>query len=374
MAEWKECLLGDLITFQRGHDLPKSKMSGNGYPVVGSNGIIGFHNEYTTEYPSITVGRSGNVGKPYIVYGRSWSHNTTLYIKEFKGTDPVFIYYFLQTLDLGNYAGGSAVPTLNRNHIHSLNVRVPADVSTQEKIANTLKALDDKIDKNTDINKNLEQQAQVLFKAWFLDYEPWDGSVPDSWKHGKLGDFAEIKRGGSPRPIQEYLSDSGLRWLKISDVTSLQTPFVIDIKDHIIEAGLRKTVFLKAGSLVLSNSATPGVPKILDVDSCIHDGWLYFPESKFSKEYLYLYFKYIRQQLVNLSNGSVFNNLKTDILKRYPTILPDKETLRRFDDIVIPMFLQIQNLTRESHKLADMRDTLLPKLMSGKLDVSDIDI
>lgn len=374
MAEWKECLLGDLITFQRGHDLPKSKMSGNGYPVVGSNGIIGFHNEYTTEYPSITVGRSGNVGKPYIVYGRSWSHNTTLYIKEFKGTDPVFIYYFLQTLDLGNYAGGSAVPTLNRNHIHSLNVRVPADVSTQEKIANTLKALDDKIDKNTDINKNLEQQAQVLFKAWFLDYEPWDGSVPDSWKHGKLGDFAEIKRGGSPRPIQEYLSDSGLRWLKISDVTSLQTPFVIDIKDHIIEVGLRKTVFLKAGSLVLSNSATPGVPKILDVDSCIHDGWLYFPESKFSKEYLYLYFKYIRQQLVNLSNGSVFNNLKTDILKRYPTILPDKETLRRFDDIVIPMFLQIQNLTRESHKLADMRDTLLPKLMSGKLDVSDIDI
>ena len=155
MTEWKECLLGDLITFQRGHDLPKSKMSGNGYPVVGSNGIIGFHNEYTTEYPSITVGRSGNVGKPYIVYGRSWSHNTSLYIKEFKGTDPVFIYYFLQTLDLGNYAGGSAVPTLNRNHIHSLNVRVPADNSIQKIIANTLKVLDDKIDKNTAINKNL---------------------------------------------------------------------------------------------------------------------------------------------------------------------------------------------------------------------------
>lgn len=197
--------------------------------------------------------------------------------------------------------------------------------------------------------------------------------MPDSWNSGKLGDFAEIKRGGSPRPIQEYLSDSGLRWLKISDVTSLQTPFVIDIKDHIIEAGLRKTVFLKAGSLVLSNSATPGVPKILDVDSCIHDGWLYFPESKFSKEYLYLYFKYIRQQLVNLSNGSVFNNLKTDILKGYPTILPDTETLRHFDDIVMPMFLQMQNLTRESHKLADMRNALLPKLMSGELDVSDVD-
>ena len=198
--------------------------------------------------------------------------------------------------------------------------------------------------------------------------------MPDSWNCGKLGDFTVIKRGGSPRPIQEYLSDSGLRWLKISDVTSLQTPFVIDIKDHIIEAGLKKTVFLKAGSLVLSNSATPGVPKILDVDSCIHDGWLYFPESKFSKEYLYLYFKYIRQQLINLSNGSVFNNLKTDILKAYPTILPDTETLRRFDDIVQPIFLQMKNLTRESHKLTNMRDAFLPKLMSGKLDVSNINL
>ena len=224
------------------------------------------------------------------------------------------------------------------------------------------------------INENLQEQAQAIFKSWFLDYDPWNGCIPDHWINGKLGDFTVIKRGGSPRPIQEYLSDSGLRWLKISDVTSLQSPFVIDIKEHIIEAGLKKTVFLKAGSLVLSNSATPGIPKILDVDSCIHDGWLYFPESRFSKEYLYLYFIYIRQQLINLSNGSVFNNLKTDILKAYPTILPDEETLQRFDEIVKPIFLLIQNNTRELHRIAKMRDTLLPKLMNGEIDVENVRI
>lgn len=291
-------------------------------------------------------------------------------------TDPLFLFYLLKYNKdkIEGMGSGTTFKEVSGTTMKNIVVNVPTDKGVQEKIAAILGSIDDKIEENEQINKNLEQQAQALFKSWFLDYEPWDGSVPDSWNHGKLGDFAEIKRGGSPRPIQEYLSDSGLRWLKISDVTSLQTPFVIDIKDHIIEAGLRKTVFLKAGSLVLSNSATPGVPKILDVDSCIHDGWLYFPESKFSKEYLYLYFKYIRQQLVNLSNGSVFNNLKTDILKRYPTILPDKETLRRFDDIVIPMFLQMQNLTRESHKLADMRDALLSKLMSGELDISDINL
>ena len=278
--------------------------------------------------------------------------------------DKNYLYYLVCSPEIREPAIKSMVGSSGRQRVQTdvvknLEIDVPPLVE-QEKIGSFLKVFDDKIALNDRINNNLEQQAQALFKSWFLDYQPWSGSAPDSWNCGKLGDFTVIKRGGSPRPIQEYLSDSGLRWLKISDVTSLQTPFVIDIKDHIIEAGLKKTVFLKAGSLVLSNSATPGVPKILDVDSCIHDGWLYFPESKFSKEYLYLYFKYIRQQLINLSNGSVFNNLKTDILKAYPTILPDTETLRRFDDIVHPIFLQMKNLTRESHKLTNMRDALLP--------------
>ena len=218
-----------------------------------------------------------------------------------------YILYFLQMIKpylLQIAAGGATRNALTKSMIENLELEVP-DILSQKKIVSVLDDVQEKIRDNNEINKNLEQQAQALFKSWFLDYEPWDGFVPDSWNSGKLGDFAEIKRGGSPRPIQEYLSDSGLRWLKISDVTSLQTPFVIDIKDHIIEAGVRKTVFLKAGSLVLSNSATPGVPKILDVDSCIHDGWLYFPESKFSKEYLYLYFKYIRQQLVNLRYSTI---------------------------------------------------------------------
>lgn len=289
--------------------------------------------------------------------------------------DPTFLYYLVKynVRILQKNTHGSVFDTITRDTFSGIDIDIPP-IDAQRKIAGILRDLDDKIELNMKLNENLQQQAQALFNSWFLAYDPWNGVVPNSWTQGELGDFSEIKRGGSPRPIQEFLSDSGLRWLKISDVTSLQTPFVIDIKEHIIEEGLKKTVFLKAGSLVLSNSATPGIPKILDVDSCIHDGWLYFPKSRFSNEYLYLYFKYIRQQLVNLSNGSVFNNLKTDILKAYPTVLPDEDTLQRFDSIVKPMFLQIQNLTRESHKLTKLRDTLLPRLMSGELDVSALDL
>ena len=303
--------------------------------------------------------------------------NDVLVFRAKAGVSKRFLYYVLSDDTFFDYSmatsKGTKMPRGDKAAIMKYGVP-DFTYEEQEKIAGILEILDRKIRLNTEINQNLQQQAQALFNSWFLAYDPWNGVVPNSWTQGELGDFSEIKRGGSPRPIQEFLSDSGLRWLKISDVTSLQTPFVIDIKEHIIEEGLKKTVFLKEGSLVLSNSATPGIPKILDVDSCIHDGWLYFPKSRFSNEYLYLYFKYIRQQLVNLSNGSVFNNLKTDILKAYPTVLPDEDTLQRFDSIVKPMFLQIQNLTRESHKLTKLRDTLLPRLMSGELDVSALDL
>ena len=196
-----------------------------------------------------------------------------------------------------------------------------SSLTEQIKIGALLRSLDDKIELNNKINDNLQQQATALFESWFVNYEPWGGNQPSGWTNAPLGAFVEIKRGGSPRPIQNFLSDSGLRWLKISDVTSLSSPFVLEIKEHIKEEGLRKTVFLHAGELVLSNSATPGIPKILDVDTCIHDGWLYFPKSDLSKYYLYLFFKHIRKELVSLGNGSVFTNLKTDILKAFPARL-----------------------------------------------------
>ena len=229
--------------------------------------------------------------------------------------------------------------------------------------------IDYKIELNNKINENLERQATTLFESWFINYEPWDGIQPSEWANAPLGSFVEIKRGGSPRPIQDYLSDSGFRWLKISDVTSLNSPFVLEVKEHIKEEGLKKTVLLKAGELVLSNSATPGIPKILDVDSCIHDGWLYFPKSELSKYYLYLLFKHIRKNLVALGNGSVFTNLKTDILKAYPAVKADLATLQKFDSLVMPLFEGILNADRENLKLKAIRDTLLPKLMSGEIDI-----
>ena len=293
--------------------------------------------------------------------------------------NPKFVYYYLtqDKITEGLHAlaeqSVSAYPSIKPLDIGNVKIVLP-DLPTQEKIAGVLSSLDDKIELNNKINQNLEQQAQAIFKSWFVDFEPFGGKMPKDWRIGALGEYIKIKRGGSPRPIQNFITDKGYKWLKISDVTSLQTPFIYDIKESIKESGLNKTVLLKAGTLVLSNSATPGIPKILGIDSCIHDGWLYFPEAKFSNEYLYLFFKSIRKNLVSLGNGSVFTNLKTDILRNYQTVLPSESVLKNFDSIVKPIFSNIQNNTLENTNLTQLRDTLLPKLMSGEINVDDVEV
>ena len=293
-------------------------------------------------------------------------------------SDPAFIYYLatspsFREVAIKSMVGSSGRQRVQQDVLENLELILP-DYETQVRIGKVLSAFDDKIELNTQINHNLEEQAKAIFKSWFVDFEPFGYKAPCTWESGILGDFVEIKRGGSPRPIQNYLSNSGLRWLKISDATACPSPFLIDIKEHIKESGLSKTVLLNTGALVLSNSATPGIPKILDVDSCIHDGWLYFPKSKLSNEFLFLFFKHIRSNLVSLGNGSVFTNLKTDILKAYPFILPDEQTLKAFNDLIFPVFERIKNNSREINSLAQLRDALLPKLMSGELDVSEVEV
>lgn len=291
--------------------------------------------------------------------------------------NPKYVKYYCRSKQYNDWVQsfntGSTRGNINAQTFGNMEIPLP-ERKQQDYLVSILEPIDEKIKNNKQVNDNLQQQAAALFESWFVNYDPWDGVQPSEWENAPLGSFVEIKRGGSPRPIQDFLSDSGLRWLKISDVTSLSSPFVLEIKEHIKEEGLRKTVFLHAGELVLSNSATPGIPKILDVDTCIHDGWLYFPKSELSKYYLYLFFKYIRKELVALGNGSVFTNLKTDILKAFPATKADESTLKEFDALVTPLFDAMLNADRENFKLAAMRDALLPKLMSSEIDVSEVEL
>ena len=344
------------------------------YPVYGGNGLRGYTDHSNFSGDCAIIGRQGAFcGNVRYFSGEAYMTEHAVVVCANNLNNTHYLAYLLSTMNLGRLSGQSAQPGLSVKTLGIQEIMLPS-IEYQNKVVALLSSLDEKIAVNNNINDNLQQQAAALFESWFVNYDPWDGVQPSEWENAPLGSFVEIKRGGSPRPIQDFLSDSGLRWLKISDVTSLSSPFVLEIKEHIKEEGLRKTVFLHAGELVLSNSATPGIPKILDVDTCIHDGWLYFPKSELSKYYLYLFFKHIRKELVALGNGSVFTNLKTDILKAFPATKADESTLKEFDALVTPLFDAMLNADRENFKLAAMRDALLPKLMSSEIDVSEVEL
>lgn len=168
MSDWQECKLEDVAVFQRGHDLPKTEMNVGLIPVAGSNGIIGYHDKATTKGPGITIGRSGNIGTPKFYKEDFWAHNTVLYVKDFKGNDEKFVFYFLHTFDFAGFNAGSAVPTLNRNHIHEISVVIPP-LPEQRAIAAVLSSLDDKIDLLNRQNKTLEGLAATLWREMFVE-------------------------------------------------------------------------------------------------------------------------------------------------------------------------------------------------------------
>lgn len=389
MSEWKEIELGEVADVQTGpfgSQLKNEQYITGGTPVVTVEHIQDFR-IIDFDYPSITDEDRDRLSKYLmkqgdILFTRVGSVDLSAYVS--KGQEgwmfssrmlrvrPIteissrFLSYFFQQKSFRDYiiniAVGATMPSINTGILKTIPISYPP-LEEQNAIAEILSSLDDKIDLLHRQNQTLEQLAETLFRQWFVE-----NPNPD-WEEKPLGELVAVKRGGSPRPIQDYLSDSGYRWLKISDATKEPSPFIFEIKEHIKKEGLKKTTLLKAGKLVLSNSATPGLPKILQVDTCIHDGWLHFPKSLFSNEFLYLLFKKIRPELLQQGNGSIFTNLKTDILKEYPIKIADNDSLKYFDNQVKPLFEKLLSNQTQIRTLTALRDTLLPKLMSGEVRI-----
>ncbi|MGO2277167.1 restriction endonuclease subunit S [Pseudoalteromonas nigrifaciens] len=163
--------LNEFVTLQRGFDLPKGDRIEGSIPVVASTGVGGYHNEAKVTAPGVVIGRSGSIGGGQYIQDDFWPLNTTLWVKDFKGHHPRFVYYLFKSIDFSIFNVGSGVPTLNRNHLSSLMVK-NIGVDNEKEIAKFLGDLDDKIDLNKQTNHTLEQMAQALFKSWFVDFDP----------------------------------------------------------------------------------------------------------------------------------------------------------------------------------------------------------
>ena len=218
--------LGDVLRLHRGYDITKAQQSPGPYPVVSSSGISSFHSEYKFDGPGVIIGRKGSLGTSFYLSGQYWPHDTTLYVEDFKGNNPRYCYYLLKTLGLERYDVGASNPTLNRNHLHELDVRVPLPV-VQERVASILSAYDDLIENNTRRIAILEEVARRIFEDWFVHFrapgcdgvpmaDSAIGPVPQGWEIATLESLCSRITDGahhSPPSVEQ-----GPRMLSVKDM------------------------------------------------------------------------------------------------------------------------------------------------------------
>ncbi|MGL5257085.1 MAG: restriction endonuclease subunit S [Proteocatella sp.] len=381
----EEKMLSDIVNFYNG----KKRHEDNGdIPVYGGNGILDYCNDFNTEGESIIIGRVGAYcGNVNYTNKRCWISDNAILVKAKDKFDSKFIYYNLIYQDLHNLRTGSSQPLLTQGSLKKVQIRCPI-LKEQKAIAHILSTLDEKIELNNKINKTLENMAQSIFKEWFVDFEfpneegePYkssggemieseQGLIPKGWEVSKVSNVTKIVRGASPRPIQDFLVKKGIPWVKISDATSSNNRFISNTNECIKEEGRYKSREVSIGTLILSNSATPGIPKIMKINACVHDGWLIFDNySGVTREYMYQFLVHQREGILSLSNGSVFRNLKTDILKNYKIIVPSDIIINKASCIWNNINTMIDNIDSQTKKLTEIRDSLLPKLMSGEIRV-----
>ncbi|MFH2060740.1 MAG: restriction endonuclease subunit S [Pseudomonadota bacterium] len=391
ISDWEEKTLGDIVTFQRGHDLPKTKFKGGQYPIIGSNGIIGYHNEFTTKENGITIGRSGSIGNPFFHEEKFWAHNTTLYVREFHNSDPKFVYYFLTQLNFQSLNSGSAVPSLNRNYIHPFPIIVPS-LLEQKRIAKTLSCLDSKIENLQQQNQTLEKIAQTLFKQWFVDFnfpdetgKPYKDNggemvgselekIPKGWEVKGFLDCFDLMSGGTPKTsINEYW-DGDIKWISAKDITPNHKKFILNTEKKITNEGLKNsaTKLLPKYSVIISARGTVGKYCILSEQMCISQS-NYGIKAKKEKihYYSYLVVANIIRLLKAQAYGSVFDTITTITFKSLQIVQPPEKIIDSFVGTIEMVFDRVLLNTLQIQTLTKTRDTLLPKLMSGQIRIKN---
>ncbi len=421
-GEWVDMTLGDVLTLQRGFDLPKGDREDGPFPVIASTGQVGIHSESKVEAPGVVIGRSGSLGGGQYIQTPFWPLNTTLWVKDFKGNDPRFCYFLLKSINFSQFNAGSGVPTLNRNHIHPLPVSIPEDIAEQRAIAHILGTLDDKIELNRQMNKTLEAMAQALFKSWFIDFDPVVvnalhagnpipekfaqraahyrdnpdalrlpedtlrqfpdrfqdselGPIPEGWEVKPIGDLVKCVGGATPSTKKPEFWEGGTNpFLTPKDMASLDSPVVLDTERHITDAGVEKisSKKLPIGTVLLSSRAPIGYLAINEVPVSVNQGIIaMICEGPLPNHYVFFWTKNNMDVIKGKAGGTTFAEISKKNFRPIPALQPSEEVLDAFASMAGLLYQQLVENTVSCVTLAKLRDTLLPKLISGQLRVPD---
>lgn len=286
-----------------------------------------------------------------------------------------YVYYYLNQRSViqavNASSAQSAQPNINLKQIGQIEIDLP-ERKLQDKIVSILSAIDFKIEKNNQINENLEQQAQAYFQELFVD------NADPEWTTGTISDLGTVVGGSTPSKAKpEYYTETGIAWITPKDLSINKSKFVFHGENDITELGLKNSsaTIMPEGTVLFSSRAPIGYIAIAAGEVTTNQGFKsVVPKSEVGTPFVYFFLKNTLPVIEGMASGSTFKEVSGSTMKNVPAIIPDAETLAKFSDFCAPIFAQQRILEGQNHSLAILRDNLLPKLMSGEIDVSDIDL
>ena len=406
-SKWEYISLGELITLQRGHDLPSQHRIDGPVPIMGSSGITGFHNTAKAIGPGVIVGRSGDsMGVVSFIDKDYWPLNTCLYITDFKGNDVVYIYYLLKLVNFDIFNSGSAQKSLNRNAVYPHKVLATKDRELQQKIGGILSSFEARISNSNKINQTLEQMSQTLFKSWFVDFDPvidnaldagnsipealqsraelrqkvrdsadfkplpadiralfpaeFDetelGWVPKGWKEVKLSLLSKITSG--KRPPSKFSEPSSINNVPVWGGNGIKwfTSEYLYNERYIITGRVGTLgTFYKVNGLSWPSDNALVIQPVTD------------------EFYELIYQSLQTKDILSLNAGSTQPLLTQTTLGNITLITPqDRVLLVKFQSICYSFQKKISANKINIDLNTTLRDTLLPKLISGELSLEDL--
>lgn len=363
MTEWRGVTLGDVCELKRGYDLPRGSRVDGSVPVISSSGPTGWHDEAKVKAPGVVTGRYGTLGQVFYVTEDFWPLNTSLYVRDFKGNDPQFVALLLRSLDLAKYDGAAAVPGLNRNHLHTLSVRIP-ELPVQATIARVAHALDDLIGNSRRRVEVLDGMARSIYREWFVKFrypghsdvpmvDSALGPIPEPWEVGRLDSLVFLQRG-----YDLPLRDRGPGNIPVVGASGIQG-------SHLVPKA-------EGPGVTTGRSGTIGVVNYMPGDYWPLNTSLWVREFRVATP-RFAYFLLADLDLGRAASGAAVPTLDRKVVHGLPVVCPPASLIERWDARVAPMFEAVEALRAQSARVTAIRDLLLPKLVTGQIDVSALD-
>lgn len=408
MSRFPEGKIGDLLTLQRGFDITKKEQTDGPIPVISSGGIASYHNMSMVKGPGVVIGRKGTLGTVFYVKSDYWPHDTTLWVKDFKGNCVEFIYYFLKALPLEKLDSGSTNPTLNRNIVHQLKAPLPT-LHEQRKIAEILSVLDAKIELNNQVNEELAGMVKFLYEYWFVQFDfpmtaaqaaalgkpklvghPYRASggkmsfcpelnrfIPEGWKVGDLSDLCSTVRGVtySKPDVRASTDENVIPILRATNVNN----GIIDLGNLVFvtdEVASEDQFLNKFDILIVMSSGSKAhvgknalyhhqrkvafgafCSKIVPKKGCRFFVSIHLQTDAFKK------------YISNVCLGTNINNLTNGHVTGHRLVIPAENPLEDFENMVECFFETTSCNLQQNQELTELRDWLLPMLMNGQVTV-----